>query len=280
MVERRSWSSSASGNASAGGFTLAEGMAPSAVNDSLREMMAQLARSYGPEQRGWSEFSGTCSIASQTTVKITGDQTTDYVAGRKVRLRGGSVSRYAEILSSSFTSETTITITNATGSLSASQTIIGASVAYDKNLPASAAVGANTVTFSATAYFQANVNFLTTCSFSTAIVVRGVLINTGQTRYTGATQVLPLTDGGKIAEFNSGSAQVPIIPHSSNINHPVGTRIGIVQIGAGAVSVSASTGVTLLSYSSFRKLLGQYAGAEVYHTSTTDTWVLIGQLTS
>lgn len=280
MVERRAWSTSASGNASAGGFTLAEGMAPSAVNDSLREMMAQLARSYGPEQRGWSEFSGTCSVNSQTVVKITGNQTTDYVAGRKIRLRGGSVSRYGEILSSSFTTETTITLTNMTGSLSASQTIIGASVAYDKNLPATAAVGANTTTFSASVYFQAHANFLATPSFSTALIVRGVIINTGQTRYTGATQVLQLTDAGKIVEFNSAAAQVPIVPHSSNVSFPVGTRMAIVQIGAGAVSVSASTGVTLNSYSSFRKLLGQYAAAELYHTSTTDTWIMTGQLTA
>lgn len=259
---------------------MAEGMAPSAVNDSLREMMAQLRKIYTPENRGWAEHSGTNSVNSQTVVKISGDQTTDYVAGRKVRLRGGSVNRYAEIVSSSFTTETTITITNATGSLSASQTIIGVSAAYDKNLPTTTSILSNTATFSASVYFQAQAAFLTTPSFSTNLVVRGVRIDVGQTRYTGATQVLPLTDGGKIAEFNSGSAQVPIIPHSSNINHPVGTRIGIVQIGAGAVSVSASTGVTLLSYSSMRKLLGQYAGAEVYHTSTTDTWVLIGQLTT
>ncbi len=71
---------------------------------------------------------------------------------------------------------------------------------------------------------------------------------------------------------------VTIEPHPNH--RRTGGGIGIVQIGAGAVSVSASTGVTLNSYSSFRKLLGQYAGAEAYHTRTTDTWVLIGQLTS
>lgn len=274
------WSTSASGNSSAGGFTVAEGQAPSTVNDSIRELMAQLRTEYVPDRWGWIEFSATNSVNSQTVVKITGNQTADYVASRKIKFRGGSTVRYGEILSSSFTTETTITVQNLTGSLSASHTIVAVAGPYDKNLPSTAAVGANTTTFSASVYFQAQAAFLVTPSFSTNIVVRGVRIDVGQNRQTGGSYVLQTTDVGKIVEFNSASPQVPIVPNSSNVNIPVGSRIGLVQIGAGAVSVSASTGTTVNSYSSFRKILGQYAGAELYHTSVTDTWVLIGQLTS
>src|SRR5690348_16377965 len=120
MARLKDWSTSASANASAGGFTMAEGMAPSAVNDSIRNLMAQVRSEYVPSKWGWIEFSGTASVASQTALKITGDQTADYVAGRKVKTFGGSQIRFAEILSSSFTTETTVTITNATGSLSGS----------------------------------------------------------------------------------------------------------------------------------------------------------------
>lgn len=273
------WSQSASGNSSAGGFTMAEGMAPSAVNDSLREMMAQLRQMHVPNMWGWVYFSGTASVASQTTVKIAGDQTAHAVANRKVQLRSAGQIRTATILSSSFTSETTITLTSVSGSLSASQTLIGFSAVYGDNLPDNI-VGGGTVTFTNTAIFESTVYFKQTASFSAGIQIQGVQINYGQNRQTGSSYVLQTTDAGKIVEFNSGSAQVPIVPNTSNVSIPIGSRIGIVQIGAGAVSVSASTGVTINSYSSFKKLLGQYAGAELYHTSVTNTWVLIGQLTS
>jgi hypothetical protein len=280
------WSRSASGNASAGGFTLAEGQAPSTVNDSIRNLMAQIRAEYTPSKWGWIEHSSTASVASQTTVKIGADQTADYVAGRKVKIFGGSQIRFAEILSSSFTTETTITIANATGSLSSSTSRIAVAGPYDKNLPTSAAVGSNTVTFSASVYFQSQAAFLTTPSFSTGIVVGGVTINTGQNRQTGATYTLALTDGGKIIEMNSASAQIFIVPAHTSVAAPVGTAATIVQFGAGAVSVSAAGGVTVLSYGTtpgsggFRKLLGQYAAALLYQTSTTDTWVLTGNITS
>jgi hypothetical protein len=285
MARLTNWSQSASGNASAGGFTLAEGMAPSSVNDSVRALMAQIRAEYTPSKWGWIEHSSTASVASQTALKLTLDQTADYVAGRKVKIFGGSAIRFAEILSSSFTAETTITITNATGSLSGSTSRIAIAAPYDKNLPTSAAVGSNTTTFSATVYFQSAANFLATPSFSTGLVVGGVTINTGQNRQTGATYTMALTDIGKIVEMNSGSAQVFTVPAHTTVAAPVGSALTLVQIGAGAVSVSAAGGVTILSYgvtpgsSGYRKLLGQLCAALLYQTSTTDTWVLTGNLT-
>lgn len=286
MARLTNWSQSASGNASAGGFTLAEGQAPSSLNDSIRSLMAQLRAEYVPSKWGWIEFSSTASVASQTAVKITTDQTADYVAGRKVKIFGGSAIRFAEILSSSFTAETTITITNATGSLSGSTSRIALAAPYDKNLPTSAAIGTSTVTFSASVYFQSQAAFLTTPSFSTGILIGGVTVNTGQNRYTGATQVMALTDLGKIVEMNSASAQIFTVPAHTTVAAPVGSAFTLVQFGAGAVSVSAAGGVTILSYgvtpgsSGYRKLLGQLCAALLYQTSTTDTWVLTGNITS
>lgn len=273
------WSQSASGNASAGGLYFPEGQDPGTVNDSMRDLAAQIRQLYTPDEWGWVYHSATGSVASQTVVKLTGDQTAACVANRKMQFRGGSAVRAGTIVSASFTVETTITLTGLTGSLSGSATLFGFSTVYGDNLPANIAAG-GTVTFTLTAVFQSTAYFQQTASFSAGIQIGGVQINYGQNRQTGASYVLALSDAGRIVEFNSGSAQVPIIPNISNIAHPVGTRIGLVQIGAGAVSVSASPGVTILAYSSFVKLLGQYAGAECYHSSVTNTWVLIGQLTS
>jgi hypothetical protein len=122
----REWSESATGNnATVAGINFAEGQLPSTVNNSARELMAQVRAWYYPDEAGWTDWGATASMNSQTVVKLAGDQTAMAAQGRRVRLRGGSATRYATVLSASFTSETAITLQDADGSLSASMSIIG-----------------------------------------------------------------------------------------------------------------------------------------------------------
>jgi hypothetical protein len=127
MGNLRRWSSSASGNSSVAGgantINFAEGQTPGSVNNSAREVMAQVRGIYTPSEWGWVEFSATASVASQTTIKLTGNQTSDWTAGRRWRLKSGSTTRYGSVVSSSFTAETTITVTVDSGSLSASHSL-------------------------------------------------------------------------------------------------------------------------------------------------------------
>jgi len=136
MANLRKWSSSASGNASVAGgantINFAEGQAPGSVNNSAREMMAQVRGIYTPAEWGWVEFSATASVASQTSFKLSGNQTSDWTAGRRWRLKSGSSTRYGSVVSSSFTAETTITVTVDSGSLSASHSL-AALAAIDSN---------------------------------------------------------------------------------------------------------------------------------------------------
>lgn len=140
MANFRKWSSSASGNSSiAGGsntINFAEGQAPGSVNNSAREMMAQVRSVYAPDEWGWVEFSATASVASQTSFKIVGNQTSNWVANRRWRLKSGSTTRYGTVVSSSFTSETTITVTVDSGSLSASHSLAALSSVSDNHVPA------------------------------------------------------------------------------------------------------------------------------------------------
>lgn len=137
MPNLRKWSTTATGNASiAGGATTinnAEGQLPSTVNNSIREAYAQIRSLYKPSEWGWVEHSSTASVASQTTVKVAANVTSDYTAGRRIRLTGGSAIMFGYIVSSSFTAETTITLAKDSGSLSASMSIVAVSAAYDKN---------------------------------------------------------------------------------------------------------------------------------------------------
>lgn len=136
MPNLRKWSTTATGNASiAGGATTinwAEGQPSAAVNNSMREETAQIRQVYKPSEWGWVEHSSTASVASQTTFKIAANVTADYVQGRRVRLTGGSTVMYGDIVSASFTAETTITLRKDSGSLSASMSIAALSVVYNK----------------------------------------------------------------------------------------------------------------------------------------------------
>lgn len=139
MANLRKWSTTATGNATVAGglntINYAEGQSPGSVNNSAREMMAQVRSIYEPDEWGWVEFSATASVASQTTFKIAGDQTTDWTAGRRWRLKSGSSTRYGSIVSASYTSETTVTVTVDSGSLSASHSIAALSAVYSDHIP-------------------------------------------------------------------------------------------------------------------------------------------------
>lgn len=139
MANLRKWSTTATGNATVAGglntINYAEGQSPGSVNNSAREMMAQVRSIYEPDEWGWVEFSATASVASQTTFKITGDQTTDWTAGRRWRLKSGSSTRYGSVVSASYTSETTVTVTVDSGSLSASHTLAALSAIYSDHIP-------------------------------------------------------------------------------------------------------------------------------------------------
>jgi hypothetical protein len=147
MATLRRWSTSASGNATVTGgvntINFAEGQTPGSVNNSAREMMAQVRSIYTPSEWGWVEHSATASVASQTAFKLGGNQTTNWTAGRRWRLKSGSTTRYGSVVSSSFTAETTITVTVDSGSLSASHSLAALAGIDSNHTPAFAAGSAS-----------------------------------------------------------------------------------------------------------------------------------------
>lgn len=99
-------------------------------------------------------------------------------------------------------------------------------------------------------------------------------INNQSTSYT-----LVLSDGDKLIEMNSGSAQTLTIPLDSSVAFPNGTKIDIVQTGAGECSISPTSGVTLNSDGNKRKINAQWAAASLIKRSSNN-WVLVGALKS
>jgi hypothetical protein len=103
----------------------------------------------------------------------------------------------------------------------------------------------------------------------------------GQTRPTRtditANATLALADEGKVLRVNSSSNLTVTIPLNSSVAFPIDTEIAILRYGTGTVSISPTSGVTLNSVSSNRKVKDQYGSVALKKIGENE-WVLVGSL--
>lgn len=97
--------------------------------------------------------------------------------------------------------------------------------------------------------------------------------------YTGATDTLVLADAGNMVRGNNAGDNTCTIPPNASVAFPTGTQILFVQRGAGQMTIAAGSGVTVNSFGSALKLVGQYAQAMVTKVGT-DEWSIDGNLTT
>ena len=88
---------------------------------------------------------------------------------------------------------------------------------------------------------------------------------------TGTTYTFALTDSGATVTANNASASTYTLPQTSNIAFPIGTRIKLVNLGAGAVTLVKEGAETLDG----NTLLAQYATAFI-EKITTSKWQVFG----
>lgn len=94
---------------------------------------------------------------------------------------------------------------------------------------------------------------------------------------TGTSYTLALTDKNKVVEMNNASANTVTVPPNSDVAFEIGTRIDVVQYGAGTTTIVAGVGVTLRAEAGALTMSAQYAGAALYKRAT-DEWVVLGGL--
>jgi hypothetical protein len=101
---------------------------------------------------------------------------------------------------------------------------------------------------------------------------------------TGTTYTLVLTDVNKQVSLTNAAAITLTVPTNATVAFPLQTRIDLVQLGAGQVTVSPAGGVTIGVAKDdggvelfVRKLSGQYAEAGLVKQGT-NLWVLTGVL--
>ncbi len=89
--------------------------------------------------------------------------------------------------------------------------------------------------------------------------------------------VLVLADALKLVTVTNANACTLTVPPNSSVAFPTGTTIAVCQGGAGQVTITAGSGVTINSADSALKLTGQYATCSLIKTAT-DTWLCTGSL--
>ena len=95
---------------------------------------------------------------------------------------------------------------------------------------------------------------------------------------TGTTYTLVLTDASKLLTLSNASAITMTVPPNSSVAFPIGTRIDLLQIGAGQVTVAQGAGVTVNATPGL-KFRVQHAGGTLLKIAT-DTWGLVGDLSA
>lgn len=92
---------------------------------------------------------------------------------------------------------------------------------------------------------------------------------------TGTTYTPVLTDNGRLVTLSNASAITLTMPTNASVAYATGAIINIQQIGAGQVTVTGDTGVTVNGTGT--KTRAQWSAASLIKTAT-DTWTLIGDL--
>lgn len=91
-----------------------------------------------------------------------------------------------------------------------------------------------------------------------------------------ASYTLVSGDRSKVIEMNVGSANTLTVPTNASVAFPVGTKITIIQYGAGQTTIGGA-GVTFRSRSSWLKISAQYGRVQLIKVGT-DEWYVLGDL--
>lgn len=95
---------------------------------------------------------------------------------------------------------------------------------------------------------------------------------------TGTTYTLVLSDATKLVTLDNASAITVTVPTNASVAFPTGSQINLVQKGAGQVTVSGDSGVTV-NATPGASTRDQWSAATLIKINT-DTWILLGDLSA
>lgn len=245
MSDIKTWSAAAASNNAASPNGFPEGMPPSGVNDSAREVMAAMRRWY--ENAQWIDLGDPPVYASATTFTFAGDKTPIYSVGRRLKLTDAST-LYGTISACAYSAPNTIvTVALDTGSLSGtlSAVALGALTPSNSSIPtvpvASGGTGATTAA-GARAGLSAQQDVITT----RGDLVRGSATNAAERVALGVRGQTIVSDGTDVKWGMLIRSHLAGLQLSNNTGAPT-TKI---DVSAGACADDANAVVISQAISS------------------------------
>jgi hypothetical protein len=141
----KEYSTTAANNTSVNSSSLAEGMSPSAVNNSMREIVKDIRDGFNDKEwfiLGDADGTTTFTRASATSITVAADITSSHHVGRRVKVEGTNTGTiYGKIATSSYSSpNTTITFTFDSGTIDSGDTTVDLYVGSTYSNPATPVV--------------------------------------------------------------------------------------------------------------------------------------------
>jgi hypothetical protein len=178
MTDIKSWSTAAANNNAASPDGAPEGMAPSGVNDTIRECMAAVRRWF--ESAQWTDLGDVPTRTSATTFTMVGDKTATYTVNRRLKLADAST-LYGTITASSFSSpNTTVTVALDSGSLTGSLSAVALGIATPTNQSVEATSVKNAVNLTANNVFTGTQAFQAAVTDTATHTISGAALNEGK----------------------------------------------------------------------------------------------------
>ena len=226
-----------------------EGMAPSSVNDSARQVQADVVNGYRDSE--WANWGDTPSRASASTFKITGDVTTRYTVNRALRCNDATT-LYGIITASSYSApDTTVTVNLDSGSLTTSLTAVAIASLSPTNRSIPTALGRK----GADVASASTIN-LSTCAGTFCDVTGTTTITAITSEAAGIMRMVRFT-GALTLTHNATSL---ILPSAANITTAANDTAEFVSLGSG----------NWLCFNYVRAALSTYLVQAVRASSTTE----------
>lgn len=234
MAGIKDYSSTAGGNTSVGGISIAEGMLPSNINNAFRAMTADIREWYNDSQwviYGDGDSAFTVTYASSTSFTVSSaDVTSFYHVGRRVKAIAATPGTiYGTISASAFSTNTTVTVTWDSGSLS-NETLtiyVGALSKTNSSIPDSVIGSTNIADGSVTTAKIADTNI-------TAAKLASTLDLSGKT--------ITFPTGIPAANIGAGTVDNTELGYLNGVTSAVQTQIDSKQatITGGATTITSS----------------------------------------
>lgn len=222
-----------------------EGMPPSGVNDGMRQVQADIRKWYTDAE--WVNLGDTPSRASATTFKIVGDVTTEYPVHTRLKCYDASTI-YSTVTGASYSApDTTITVVNDSGSLTASLTSVARSIIRPTNIAIPSTIGrkgANIASATTTDIWAATADFVDITG-TTTITGLGTATNAGIQRTVRFTGALILTHNGT-SLILPGAANITTAANDTAIFRSLDASGNAICILYNKASVTG-TGATVLA---------------------------------